>query len=84
RLAGQTLLWFGITALIAVTIGIVLGITIQPGNRVAHDQLQTGDPDAVGTWWNFLKGIIPQNFLGLTVSSSVDATTGAVTSTVGF
>ncbi|WP_454158010.1 dicarboxylate/amino acid:cation symporter [Microbacterium lacticum] len=84
RLAGQTLLWFGITALIAVTIGIVLGITIQPGNRVAHDQLQTGDPYAVGTWWNFLKGIIPQNFLGLTVSSSVDATTGAVTSTVGF
>ena len=84
RLAGQTLLWFGITALIAVTIGIVLGITIQPGNRVAHDQLTTADPYAVGTWWNFLKGIIPQNFLGLTVSSSVDTTTGAVTSTVGF
>ena len=84
RLAGQTLLWFGITALIAVTIGIVLGITIQPGNRVAHDQLTTAAPYAVGTWWNFLKGIIPQNFLGLTVSSSADATTGAVTSTVGF
>ncbi len=84
RLAGQTLLWFGITALIAVTIGIVLGITIQPGNRVAHDQLETADPYAVGTWWNFLKGLIPQNFLGLTVSSSADATTGAITSPVGF
>ncbi|MEZ5188661.1 MAG: dicarboxylate/amino acid:cation symporter [Microbacterium sp.] len=84
RLAGQTLLWFGITALIAVTIGIVLGITIQPGNRVAHDQLTTADPYAVGTWWNFLKGIIPQNFLGLTVSTSVDASTGAAVSTVGF
>lgn len=83
RLAGQTLLWFGITALIAVTIGIVLGITIQPGNRVEHDQLTTGDPYAVGTWWNFLKGLIPQNFLGLTVSTSVDAT-GAAASTVGF
>ena len=84
RLAGQTLLWFGITALIAVTIGIILGVTIQPGNRVEHDQLTPSDPYAVGTWWNFLKGLIPQNFLGLTVSSSADATTGAVTSTVSF
>ena len=84
RLAGQTLLWFGITALIAVTIGIVLGITIQPGNRVAHDQLSTGDPYTVGTWFNFLKGLIPQNFLGLTVSTSVDASTGSAVSTVGF
>lgn len=84
RLAGQTLLWFGITALIAVTIGIVLGITIQPGNRVAHDQLTTGAPYTVGTWWNFLKGLIPQNFLGLTVSSSASESTGAITSTVGF
>lgn len=84
RLAGQTLLWFGITALIAVTIGIILGVTIQPGNRVDHSDLTTGDPYAVGTWWNFLKGLIPQNFLGLTVSSSADAATGAVTSSVGF
>ncbi|WP_298744729.1 dicarboxylate/amino acid:cation symporter [uncultured Microbacterium sp.] len=84
RLAGQTLLWFGITALIAVTIGIVLGVTIQPGNRVDHSDLTTGDPYAVGTWWNFLKGLIPQNFLGLSVSSSADAATGAVTSSVGF
>lgn len=83
RLAGQTLLWFGITALIAVTIGIVLGITIQPGSRVAHDQLTTAPPYAVGTWWNFLKGLIPQNFLGLTVSTSENAT-GDLVSTVGF
>ncbi len=33
RLAGQTLLWFGITALIAVSIGIALGVIIQPGKR---------------------------------------------------
>ncbi|WP_336631078.1 MULTISPECIES: dicarboxylate/amino acid:cation symporter [unclassified Microbacterium] len=83
RLAGQTLLWFGITALIAVTIGIVLGITIQPGSRVAHDQLTTAPPYAVGSWWNFLKGLIPQNFLGLTVSTSENAT-GDLVSTVGF
>ncbi len=31
RLVGQTLLWFAITALIAVSIGIVLALTLQPG-----------------------------------------------------
>lgn len=33
RLAYQTLLWFAITAFIAVTIGIVLGLVIQPGSK---------------------------------------------------
>lgn len=84
RLAGQTLLWFGITALIAVTIGIILGVTIQPGNRVEHDQLTPSDPYAVGTWWNFLKGLIPQNFLGLSVSGTADLDTGAVATSVSF
>nr|WP_232321760.1 dicarboxylate/amino acid:cation symporter [Microbacterium aurum] len=84
RLAGQTLLWFGITALIAVTIGIILGVTIQPGNRVDHADLAEGDPYAVGTWWNFLKGLIPQNFLGLSVSGTADLDTGAVVTSVSF
>ena len=84
RLAGQTLLWFGITALIAVTIGIILGVTIQPGNRVDHADLTEGDPYAVGTWWNFLKGLIPQNFLGLNVSGTADLDTGAVATSVSF
>ncbi|MBF4551070.1 sodium:proton antiporter [Pseudoclavibacter sp. RFBJ3] len=84
RLAGQTLLWFGITALIAVTIGITLGVTIQPGNRVDQSQLETGEPSSVGTWWNFLTGLVPQNFLGMGVRSRVDAETGDVTSTIAF
>ncbi|WP_420064002.1 dicarboxylate/amino acid:cation symporter [Microbacterium bandirmense] len=83
RLAGQTLLWFAITAFISVVIGIVLGLVIQPGAR-AGEGLETGDPYTVGTWWNFLLGLVPQNFLGLTVSSGLDAETGAVASTVGF
>ena len=33
RLAGQTLLWFAITALIAVSIGIGLGLLTQPGRN---------------------------------------------------
>ncbi|WP_298862749.1 dicarboxylate/amino acid:cation symporter [uncultured Microbacterium sp.] len=82
RLAGQTLLWFAITAFIAVSIGIVLGLVIQPGSK-AGAGLKTGDPYTVGTWWNFLLGLIPQNFLGLSVSTSADET-GALTSNVGF
>ena len=83
RLAGQTLLWFAITAFIAVTIGIVLGLVIQPGSR-AGAGLEPGDPYTVGTWWNFLLGLIPQNFLGLSVNSSFNPEAGAVTSSVGF
>ncbi|MGB4135161.1 MAG: dicarboxylate/amino acid:cation symporter [Microbacterium sp.] len=83
RLAGQTILWFAITAFIAVSIGIALGLIIQPGNR-AGEGLQTGDPYAVGTWWNFLLGLIPQNFLGLSVSSSFNADAQLVTSSVSF
>ncbi|UNK72497.1 dicarboxylate/amino acid:cation symporter [Microbacterium sp. H1-D42] len=82
RLAGQTLLWFAITAFIAVSIGIVLGLVIQPGAR-AGAGLETGDPYTVGTWWNFLLGLIPQNFLGLTVSAGQDPT-GAISANVGF
>jgi Na+/H+-dicarboxylate symporter len=85
RLAGQTLLWFAITALIAVTIGIVLGVVIQPGARVDQSQLAApSEPHTVGTWWNFLIGLVPQNFLGLTVSTNVNGETGVATSSVGF
>ncbi|MGM7698801.1 dicarboxylate/amino acid:cation symporter [Microbacterium sp. A84] len=83
RLAGQTLLWFAITAFIAVTIGIVLGLVIQPGSR-AGDGLTPGEPYAVGTWWNFLIGLIPQNFLGIGVRSSFDAEAGVVASSINF
>lgn len=82
RLAGQTLLWFAITALIAVTIGIGLGVLLQPGARADESALETGDPSTVGTWWNFLLGLIPQNPLGLQVSTSV--TDGVASSSVGF
>ncbi|SDQ22230.1 dicarboxylate/amino acid:cation symporter [Microbacterium sp. cf332] len=84
RLAGQTLLWFGITALIAVTIGIVLGVTIQPGARVDAGELTPDDPSSVGSWWSFLTGLIPQNFLGLSVSTSINPETGAASSSIGY
>ncbi|WP_243229608.1 dicarboxylate/amino acid:cation symporter [Microbacterium sp. CIAB417] len=83
RLAGQTILWFCITAFIAVTIAIVLGLVIQPGSR-AGEGLEPGDPYTVGTWWNFLLGLIPQNFLGLGASTSVDLETGDATTGISF
>ncbi|WP_353114160.1 dicarboxylate/amino acid:cation symporter [Microbacterium sp.] len=83
RLAGQTILWFAITAFIAVSIGIVLGLVIQPGSR-AGAGLEPGEPYAVGTWWNFLLGLIPQNFLGLGVTSSFDEASKSVVSGVNF
>ncbi|RGE21913.1 dicarboxylate/amino acid:cation symporter [Leucobacter sp. wl10] len=84
RLAGQTLLWFAITALIAVTIGIVLGVTLRPGAAASQTELETGDPSSVATWWNFLIGLVPSNFLGLTVSASADEATGALSASPEF
>ncbi len=82
RLAGQTLLWFAITALIAVTIGIVLGVTFRPGASASQTALTPEAPHSVGTWWNFLIGLVPSNFLGLGVSGSV--TEGAFSGSASF
>ena len=84
RLAGQTLLWFAITALIAVTIGIALGVALQPGASASRTELETSDPYTVGSWWNFLTGLVPQNFLGMNASGSLNADTGALSVAPGF
>ncbi|KGH44652.1 sodium:proton antiporter [Modestobacter caceresii] len=65
RLAGQTLLWFAITSLIAVSIGIGLGLLTQPGNRSSVDADLAAAPATTGSWWDFLTGLVPANFLGL-------------------
>lgn len=70
RLAGQTLLWFAITALIAVSIGMVLGLVLRPGAVASQTELEAGEPHSVGTWWNFLAGLVPGNFLGLEIGVS--------------
>src|SRR5690606_39221619 len=82
RLAGQTILWFAITAFIAVSIGIALGLVIQPGAR-AGEGLETGEPSSHGSWIGFLTGLVPENFLGLGVSGSVDET-GSLEAGVDF
>ena len=74
RLAWQTLLWFGITALIAVGIGIALGVLLQPG-ATADAATPDGYEGSTGSWVGFLTGLIPGNFLGLTASTSESLTT---------
>lgn len=68
RLAGQTLLWFAITALIAVSIGITLGLVLQPGEHTSVTDAAAADPGRTGDWWAFVTGLVPTNFLGLDVS----------------
>ncbi|GAA4947529.1 dicarboxylate/amino acid:cation symporter [Actinoplanes utahensis] len=79
RLAGRTLFWFAITALIAVVIGIALGLIFQPGENTTVSRDAAAAPTKVGDWWAFLTGLIPSNFLGLQASTSIKET-GATTS----
>jgi len=65
RLAGQTLLWFAITAAISVSIGIGLGLVFQPGANSALSPDKGAAPDHSGSWLDFLNGLIPGNYLGL-------------------
>ncbi|TRW43298.1 dicarboxylate/amino acid:cation symporter [Georgenia yuyongxinii] len=88
RLAGQTLLWFAITALVAVAIGIGLGLVMQPGVNSGVDAAAAGAPGRTGSWLDFLQGLIPLNFLGLGASSQLvtgdDGVISAVTTGVSF
>lgn len=83
RLVGQTLLWFAITALIAVTIGIGLGLLIQPGVGSGAIPAEAVAPKTVGSWLDFLKGLVPSNAFGIAATSKT-GDDGTVTTTLGF
>jgi Na+/H+-dicarboxylate symporter len=82
RLAGQTLLWFAITALIAVSIGIGLGLIMQPGKHTSVTEAAAAAPSSQGDWWAFLTGLIPTNILGLQASTYVEG--GSATTNISF
>src|SRR5699024_10293503 len=71
RLAWKTLLWFGITALIAVVVGLVLGLVVQPGAGTGASAPAESYEGTQGSWLAFLTGLVPGNFLGLQASSTV-------------
>lgn len=76
RLAWRTLAWFAITALIAVSIGIVLGLVLQPGNNTSVSADAASDPSSTGSWLDFLTGLVPANVLGLEGSANGDGSVG--------
>lgn len=82
RLVTRTLLWFAITALLAVTIGIALGLVIQPGLGAHVDAATAHAPGTRGGWLDFLQGLVPANLFGLGATTTV--TDGVATTTLSF
>lgn len=70
RLAGQTLLWFALTALIAVAIGLALGLWLEPGMGSGVQPGAAQMPTTVGSWLDFVRGLVPVNFLALSASAA--------------
>ena len=84
RLAAKTLIWFAVTALIAVVIGIVLGVVLKPGANTGVTIDAASDPGSSGSWLDFLNGIIPANFLGTGVGvETVTDADGLITGATG-
>ncbi|WP_445192149.1 dicarboxylate/amino acid:cation symporter [Sphingomonas sp. Tas61C01] len=71
KLVTSTLLWFAITALIAVTIGLALGTIIQPGLHAGIETAAAVRPSTTGSWLDFLRGLIPANILGIGASTKI-------------
>jgi len=82
KLVWQTLLWFAITALISVVIGIALGLIIQPGLNTAVTEATARAPSSAGSWLDFLKGLVPTNVLGLEASTKL--VNGAASTSLNF
>ncbi|MBU4435899.1 MAG: dicarboxylate/amino acid:cation symporter [Alphaproteobacteria bacterium] len=83
RLVSRTLFWFAATALIAVLIGITLGLVLQPGLHTTVAVAQAHAPKTSGSWLDFLTGLVPANILGLTASTTI-SDTGAAKTALSF
>ena len=69
RLVTGTFLWFGLSALIAVSIGLTLGTLLQPGAHAGVSAAAAVRPETAGSWLDFLRGLVPANILGLEAST---------------
>ncbi|MGW0813263.1 dicarboxylate/amino acid:cation symporter [Streptomyces viridiviolaceus] len=63
RLASRTLLWFMITSLIAVAIGLVIGLVTNPGAGTGLTPADGAKPEHTGSWIDFLTGIVPTDVI---------------------
>lgn len=70
RLAVQTLVWFAITSLFSVLIGIGVGALMKPGANTTVDAATAAEPSATGSWMGFLNSVVPANIFGLGVKVS--------------
>lgn len=61
RLAASTLGWFALSGLIAVSIGLGLGLLTNPGQGISLDVSGAQAPKSQGSWTDFLVGIVPTN-----------------------
>jgi Na+/H+-dicarboxylate symporter len=83
RLVWRTLFWFAVTALIAVLIGIALGLILQPGLHTSVAAAAAKAPKTHGSWLDFLTGLVPANILGLAASTKI-SDAGAATTSLSF
>ncbi|AXH95157.1 dicarboxylate/amino acid:cation symporter [Ornithinimicrobium avium] len=72
RLAWNTLLWFAITAMASVAIGMTVGLLIDPARGAGVTAADAAAPGRTGGWLDFLTGIIPANVLGLSARADDD------------
>ncbi|MFC5721948.1 dicarboxylate/amino acid:cation symporter [Streptomyces gamaensis] len=63
RLATRTLLWFMATSLIAVVIGLAIGLITNPGAGTGLTAADGAEPKKHGSWLDFLTGIIPKDVI---------------------
>ncbi|MFG3349604.1 dicarboxylate/amino acid:cation symporter [Streptomyces sp. NPDC048018] len=63
RLAAQTLVWFMITSLIAVAIGLAIGLITNPGSGTGLTPKDGKLPEHQGSWIDFLTGIVPTDVI---------------------
>ncbi|THV26757.1 dicarboxylate/amino acid:cation symporter [Glycomyces paridis] len=69
RLVAKTLGWFAVTSLIAVGIGLAIGLSTDPGAGV--DLSSAAAPKTSGSWTDFLTGIVPVNVVDAFVNVNV-------------
>ncbi len=82
KLVTSTLMWFALTALIAVVLGLTLGTVIAPGVHAGVDAAAAVRPTTTGSWLDFLRGLIPSNILGIGASTRI--ADGAASTTLSF
>lgn len=67
RLGGKTALWFATTSLIAVLIGIAMGVLFQPGRGLNlepdPEDLAAIGQKSQGSWGDLINGLVPENLV---------------------